>query len=39
MKGIFPEKLEQFFNEIDEPKNDYENVVKIALTVLTIEII
>ena len=26
-KGVFPEKLEQFFNEIDEPKNDYENVV------------
>ena len=27
IKGVFPEKLEQFFNEIDEPKNDYENVV------------
>ena len=26
-KGVLPEKLEQFFNEIDEPKNDYENVV------------
>ncbi len=27
IKGIFPEKLKQFFNEIDGPKNDYENVV------------
>jgi hypothetical protein len=26
-KGVFPEKLEQFFNKIDELKNDYENVV------------
>ena len=26
-KVVFPEKLEQFFNEIDGPKNDYENVV------------
>ena len=26
-KGIFPEKIDQFFNEIDRPKNDYENVV------------
>tara|TARA_B100000886_G_C20423662_1_gene492844 strand:- start:2274 stop:3434 length:1161 start_codon:yes stop_codon:yes gene_type:complete len=26
-KGVFPKKIEQFFNEIDEPKNDYENVV------------
>ena len=26
-KGIFPEKLEQFFNEIDKPKNNYDNVV------------
>ena len=24
---VFPEKLEHFFNEIEEPKNDYENVV------------
>ena len=26
-KGVFPEKLELFFNDIEESKNDYENVV------------
>ena len=26
-KGVVPDKLEQFFTSVDEPKNDYENVV------------